>query len=76
MVKHSGFTILSVFLLFLVGFSPFSAKAQTVLHVNRTDPTCSGRSPCFTTIQGAINAAGGGDVVQIRGLTLFDPVTS
>lgn len=66
MVKHERFTILFLFLLFLFGFALSTAQAQTVLHVNRTDPSCGGQSPCFTTIQAAINSAGAGDVVQIQ----------
>jgi len=46
-----------------------TAQQPTTLHVNRTDPTCGGQSPCFTTIQGAINAAGPGNVIQIQGST-------
>ena len=57
------------FVLLLGSFlSPPSLGAQqpTLLHVNRTDPTCGGQSPCFTTIQAAINAAGSGNVIHIQ----------
>ena len=40
--------------------------AQQSLYVNRADPTCGGQSPCFSTIQAAINAAGPGNVIQIQ----------
>jgi hypothetical protein len=45
---------------------PLIAQPSTVLHVNRTDPTCGGESPCFSTIQAAINAAGPAAVIQIQ----------
>src|SRR5688572_32971184 len=46
---------------------PISAQQQpTTLYVNRTDPTCGGQSPCFSTIQAAINAAAPGNNIQIQ----------
>ena len=64
MAKHLGIVVLS-----LLGFlSPVAIGAQQsiTLYVNRTDPTCAGQSPCFATIQAAINAAGPGNIVQIQ----------
>ena len=68
MVKHGRWAILFfVFsLLAFVGFVSATAQAQTILHVNRTDTTCGGHSPCFTTFQAAINAAGSGNVIHIQ----------
>jgi pectin methylesterase-like acyl-CoA thioesterase len=43
-----------------------AAQQTTILHVDRTDPTCGGQSPCFSTIQAAINAAGSGNVIHIE----------
>jgi pectin methylesterase-like acyl-CoA thioesterase len=43
-----------------------NAQQSPTLHVNRTDRTCGGLSPCFTTIQGAINAVGPGVVIHIQ----------
>ena len=55
-------------LLVRVVLAPVSVPAQqpTPLYVNRTDPTCAGHSPCFTTIQAAINAAGPGSAIRIQ----------
>ena len=46
--------------------TPNSAQSQTTRYVNHTDATCGGYSPCYTTIQAAINAAGPGNVIQIQ----------
>lgn len=35
------------------------------VYVNRNDENCGGKTPCHTSIQSAINAAGTGDVVRI-----------
>ncbi len=51
---------------FVVVPPPLSAQQPITLYVNRSDPTCGGQSPCFTTIQAAINAAGPGDVIHIQ----------
>ncbi len=66
MVKHERFTVLSLSLFILLGLNISTAQAQTFRYVNRTDPTCNGQSPCFSTIQAAINGAGPGDFVQIQ----------
>src|SRR5262245_45839539 len=42
------------------------AEAATVRHVSRTDASCGGRSPCYGSIQSAVNAAQAGDTVQIQ----------
>ena len=66
MAKHERFTLLSLFLFFLVGLSISTAQAQTVRYVNRSDPTCGGHTPCYRTIQAAVNAAGPGNIVRIQ----------
>src|SRR6185369_5854699 len=39
-------------------FPPAStAQSPSILYVNRTDKTCGGQSPCYTSIQNAIKAA-------------------
>src|SRR4030095_3922129 len=43
------------------------AEAATVRSVSRTDASCGGRSPCYGSIQSAVNAAQAGDTVQIQG---------
>ena len=45
---------------------PGTVEAQTIRYVSVSDPTCGGRSPCYTTIQAAINAAQAGDTVRIQ----------
>ncbi|HET9854584.1 MAG TPA: right-handed parallel beta-helix repeat-containing protein [Methylomirabilota bacterium] len=42
------------------------SEAGIVRHVNRTDATCGGASPCYRSIQAAVNAAQPGDTVQIQ----------
>jgi parallel beta-helix repeat protein len=52
-----------------------------ILHVDDDDPTCGGNSPCYSTIQAAINAAGDGDTISVNpgtydeALTLTKPIT-
>ena len=36
-----------------------------VLYVNKNDGTCGGKSPCYTSIQSAIDAAGTGSAIRI-----------
>src|SRR5687767_14117920 len=76
MLKHGRWAVL--FLFFLLASFSFvcaTAHAQTVLHVNPTDPTCAGQSACFTTIQAAINAAGSGHVIQIQAGTYAEQLS-
>jgi len=43
---------------------PVSADPGT-LYVDDDDPTCGGNSPCYPTIQAAINAASAGDTINV-----------
>lgn len=43
-----------------------SAEAGIVRHVNRADATCGGQSPCYGSIQAAVNATQSGDTVRIQ----------
>ena len=52
-----------------------TAQAPTILHVNRADPTCTGQSPCFTTIQAAVNAAQAGNIVRIQAGTYTEQIS-
>jgi RHS repeat-associated protein len=45
---------------------PVFAQQPTILYVDATDLTCGGQSPCFSTIQAAINAAGPGNVIRVQ----------
>ncbi|MFL6256240.1 MAG: hypothetical protein ACJ74T_14620, partial [Pyrinomonadaceae bacterium] len=49
------------------------AFAASTLYVN-PDGTCGGNSPCFTTIQAAINAAAPGDTIQVAAATYAEQV--
>ncbi len=66
MVKQGRGAILFALLVGLFSFLAVTAQAQTILHVNRTDPTCAGQSSCFTTIQAAIDAASPGNIIRIQ----------
>jgi len=50
-----------VILIFLYGGSAIASN----LYVDDDDPTCGGNSPCYSTIQTAINAASAGDTVLV-----------
>ena len=43
-----------------------ASQQQSILYVNRTDPTCGGQTPCYTTIQDAVDAAQPGNIVRIQ----------
>ncbi|HEY7319251.1 MAG TPA: Ig-like domain-containing protein, partial [Candidatus Binatia bacterium] len=62
MRKHLGLVI--VFLLFCA--RPAASQQPSILFVNRTDPTCAGEFPCYTTIQDAVDAAQPGGLVRIQ----------
>jgi len=65
MARLLGVAVLSLLGLLVLPIA-VTAQQPTILHVNGTDPTCGGQSPCFTTIQAAINAAGPGNVIHIQ----------
>lgn len=47
-----------------------------VLYVSATDPTCGGQSPCFSTIQAAVNAAAEGDEIRVAAGTYTGVATA
>ncbi len=51
------------------------SEAGSVRHVNGTDATCGGASPCYGTIQAAVNAARAGDTVQIQSGSYVEQVS-
>ena len=57
--------ILPLFGLFLALCVPPVQANAGILYVSSTDPTCGGQSPCYTTIQNAVDAASGGDVIKV-----------
>ena len=52
--------------LLLTPSSDVSVSAATTLYVDNGDPTCGGRTPCYSSIQTAIGAALDGDTVLVR----------
>lgn len=59
----------------LFASTPSSQQLGHTLYVNKTDPTCQNKSPCFTTIQAAVNAAFQGDSIQIQAGTYVERLT-
>ncbi|OLD62965.1 MAG: hypothetical protein AUI47_10710 [Acidobacteria bacterium 13_1_40CM_2_68_5] len=51
------------------------APAGTTRYVNRTDPTCEGYAPCYTTIQAAVTAALPGETIIIQPGTYTEQVS-
>lgn len=45
------------------------------VYVNKYDGTCGGKSPCYTSIQAAINAASTGTVIAIAQGTYAESIT-
>jgi RHS repeat-associated protein len=63
-----------VALLFLIAV-PLRMPAQgTARYVNATDSTCAGHSPCYATIQAAVNAALAGDTIVIQAGTYTEHI--
>jgi len=46
-----------------------------VVYVNKGDSSCNGNSPCYTTIQPAIEAASSGSVIKIRAGTYAENIS-
>ena len=51
------------------------AQAGITRYVNATIPGCGGQSPCYTTIQAAVDVARAGDTIQIQAGTYVEQVT-
>jgi fibronectin-binding autotransporter adhesin len=56
--------LLLIGLLLVLRVPPVQANAG-ILYVSSTDPACGGQSPCYTTIQDAVDAASDGDVIKV-----------
>ena len=61
------FTVAICAVLLLALFHPVPAQQLgRVLYVNKTDTTCNGQSPCYSTIQAAIDVSTSGDAIRIQ----------
>ena len=61
------FTFAVCAMLSLALFQPVPAQQLgRLLYVNKTDTTCTGKSPCYSTIQAAIDVSGSGDTIRIQ----------
>jgi hypothetical protein len=62
--------------LLLWGLTPSAGRAQTGFrYVHPTDPTCGGQSPCYTSIQAAVNAAAAGEHVVLQAGTYHEQIS-
>src|SRR3990172_9146261 len=66
--------LVGVLLPLLLASTATFSQAATVLYVNPTDPTCQGHSPCYQTIQAAVDAAQAGDTIRIQAGTYQEHV--
>ncbi len=66
--------ILAVATLLLVAAGVAQADPGT-LYVDAADPTCGGNSPCYSSIQDAINAAAAGDTIMVAA-GLYSPAAT
>ncbi len=68
MKRLAGLIVLALSILLVALFSsPLSTQQLGhTIYVSNSDPACGGRSPCYATIQAAVNAALQGDVIQIQ----------
>src|SRR5712692_9803717 len=77
-IARRGFPFLFILALISLAFfflpAPSPQQIGRTLYVNRTDPGCGGHSPCFTTIQAAVNAALARDTIQIQAGTYPEKV--
>jgi hypothetical protein len=65
-----------VFLLVLVLVPTHSLQSSgAIRYVNNTALTCQGHSPCYPTIQAAVNAAQRGDTISIQAGTYSEQIT-
>lgn len=73
-MKRVG-TIFALLVLALLGLPAATTPRSPVTRfVNNLDPRCAGHSPCYHSIQAAINAASAGDTVLIQAGTYVEQV--
>jgi hypothetical protein len=71
-----GFLALPVLILSLFLLLPTASLQQQsrILYVNNADPTCQGQTPCYATIQAAVESAQAGDAIRIQAGTYQEQV--
>jgi RHS repeat-associated protein len=78
-IARKGFPRLFILALLSLAFfflpTPSPQPLGHTLYVNRTDPTCGGKSPCFAAIQAAVDAALPADTIQIQPGTYPEQLT-
>ena len=62
------------FSLRLMDISAASTDGEGVLYVSSVDPDCEGRSPCFSTIQAAVDSSSEGNTVRVQAGTYSEVV--
>jgi hypothetical protein len=72
-LTRTGLLLLPVLALTLLPTASLQQQAH-ILYVNNTDPTCQGQSPCYATIQAAVDAAQAGDTIRIQAGTYQEQV--
>ena len=54
---------------------PVESQQPTFLFVNHADPSCDGKSPCYSTIQAAVEVAQPGSVIRIQAGTYPEQIS-
>ncbi len=73
-MKKIILSLIGLVLVFGFGLMGIVGAAGTTLYVDDDDATCGGNSPCYSTIQAAINAANTGDTINVAAGTYVEAV--
>jgi hypothetical protein len=60
---------------FATGYAPLLPPPPAVNRFVNPDGVCGGNSPCYTTIQAAINASSAGDTINVAAATYVEEIT-